>query len=127
MSHPHTCPPAEPWLPLAEDYRERNAAAQQENPHSLLCFTMRLLQLRRSSLALQLGRYRSVSSPSGSFAYLRESEHERLLVLLNFTGGKIRSDLPSTGELLLSSEPGRDTAEGDSCNLAPNEAAVVRL
>ena len=58
------CPAdAEPWLPLAPDYRQVNVAAQHADPRSTLALTRRLLALRRASPALALGSYRPLGSP----------------------------------------------------------------
>ena len=48
---------AEPWLPLAPDYRERNVAAQEADPRSMLSLHRALLALRRAEPALSVGSY----------------------------------------------------------------------
>lgn len=78
---------AEPWLPVAPDYRTVNAAAQVADPDSMLNVYRRLIALRRARPALRDGgRYRSVDAGPGVFAYWREADAgDRFCVLINFT------------------------------------------
>jgi alpha-glucosidase len=78
-------PQATPWLPLAGDYEQVNVAVQQTQPDSMLMMVKRLVEIRRQSLALQVGSYHSLDTPPGLFAYVRVHEDERRLVVLNFT------------------------------------------
>ncbi|MGD9893434.1 MAG: alpha-amylase family glycosyl hydrolase [Dehalococcoidia bacterium] len=73
----------EPWLPFGDP--RINVADQQDNPASLLTLYRRLLWYRKGSDALRFGDYRPVEvEPDQVFAYLREADGDRLLVLLNF-------------------------------------------
>ena len=63
---------------------------------------------------------------------MRELAGERVLVALNFWGKARRlggRGLPTSGRLLLSTDPGRDCGESalQGLVLRPNEAAVVLL
>jgi alpha-glucosidase len=80
-----------PWIRLAPDYRERNVAAQQDDPGSLLNFYRRLIWLRKATPALQRGSYRAlVERPTRALAYLRETPEQTVLVLLNFSARPVR-------------------------------------
>jgi alpha-glucosidase len=88
----------EPWLPLAADAALRNVAVQREDPHSMLCLTRRLLELRRGAPALSVGDYASVAADDHhAYAYLRTHGDQRLLVALNFGGEPLRLDLSAAG------------------------------
>jgi len=79
-------PGIEPWLPLPADYQQINVAVEQEDAHSLLSFTRRLIELRRSQSALSIGNYCSINSvPVGCFVYLRQSGDQHYLIALNFS------------------------------------------
>lgn len=88
---------AEPWLPIDPVYRERNVAAQREDPASLLSFYRRLIALRRSSEALMTGDMRMIRPGRRNvLVYERRTGSERVLVILNFSGRSRRVDLPGS-------------------------------
>jgi len=75
-----------PWLPVADDYQIYNVADEQHDPHSMLMFTRRLLELRRAIPALTLGSYQSIEQENvNCFVYLRQHDDQRYLVILNFS------------------------------------------
>jgi alpha-glucosidase len=128
------CPEgAEPWLPVAENYREANAAAQREDPRSMLSLVKRLLALRRGFPALSAGSYRSLDAGGDEdvFAYLREDGAERVLVALNFGGGHQSVDLSQaagTGEVLCSTRLDRaGSVDPAALALRPDEGVVIAL
>jgi alpha-glucosidase len=94
------CPPGvEPWLPVADDYREVNVAVEKADPRSMLALTRALLALRRATPALHAGSHRAVAGvPDDCFVYLRTSGAERYLVALNFGSDKQVLELPGLGE-----------------------------
>jgi len=98
-------PGTEPWLPLPTDYPQINVAFEQEDPHSLLSVTRRLIELRRSRPALSIGSYRTIDGvPDGCFVYLRWSGGQHYLIALNFSSQKQIVQLPEmgNGRILLS-------------------------
>jgi glycosidase len=81
-----------PWEPVNGDYEEKNVAQQTADPASLLSLYRDLIHLRLEHPALQVGDYQPVTSPdAGMLAYLRCSDEEKLLVIINL------SDAPVTG------------------------------
>ncbi len=92
-----------PWLPLADDYRTRNVAAQAADPTSMLAYFRALTALRQSSPALVVGDYKAVDTGKDEvYAYLRTAKvdggEQRYLVVLNFGGATHRVDLSSLGK-----------------------------
>ena len=87
-----------PWQPINADYREVNVAAQTGDSASLLEHYRTLIQLRNAHQALQTGEtFVTDSSSNKLVSYLRVSEEETLLVLINI------DDVPVTDyELSLS-------------------------
>jgi alpha-glucosidase len=76
---------AEPWLPMGAASRRLNAARESRDPDSSLSLYRHLVRLRADSPALQLGDYRSIESGNPYvYAYVRETELQRFLVVLNF-------------------------------------------
>jgi alpha-glucosidase len=95
----------------------------------MLTFTRRLIALRQQSQALLRGSYQSLEAGEDVLAYLRESESERLAVVLNL-GYKPRTwSLPPgiTGEIVLSTrlDSGPDIA-GGQLHLRKHEGVILR-
>ncbi len=118
-----------PWLPLAPDASRVNVAAQRADPASLFSFYRQLISLRRASPALRGGAYRSLRSPRGVFAYLRETSDERMAVALNFVDRPRHVALEgASATILLSTARVRDGATVRSTlELAPGEGVLARV
>ena len=117
----------DPWLPMASDATRVNVAAQRDDARSLFSFYRRLLRVRKASLALRLGRYRSLPSARGVYAFEREADGERLFVALNFTGSGRYVTLPERSELVLSTNDERAALSAATrVELSPDEGVIVR-
>ncbi len=120
-----------PWLPVAEDYRTRNVAVQQEDPTSMLTLFRRLTELRRATPALHGGSYRSVDGvPKDCFVYWREAGDQRRLIALNFSGMPQQIELPEArhGQVVLSTYLDREGPTGGTIlGLRPHEGLIVAL
>lgn len=110
----------EPWLPLHDDWRTRNVAAQKDDPASMLTLTRHLLALRRGSDPLRYGNWRLLESDQDVLAYERVSGNERVLVALNMSGAERRC--PVAGDVLASTLPMRPLGG----RLRANEGVIVR-
>jgi len=77
---------AEPWLPVADNYRSVNVQAQEEDPGSLLGWYRVLIRLRRERPALHRGSLRFIGDDPDVVAYLREHDGETIVAALNFSG-----------------------------------------
>ena len=77
----------ETWLPVNPDYTHGiNVRDQDHNPNSLLNYYRRILQVRKQNPALIAGEYQPVhESATEYFAFLRKSEEQTVLVVLNFS------------------------------------------
>lgn len=76
----------QPWLPVNDNFKTLNVEAQRPDQDSIFNFYRQLIQLRKTSSALSCGRWRSlIDYPLEHFAYLRESDDEIVLVLINFS------------------------------------------
>ena len=127
-----TAPDASPWLPIAEDYRAINVAAERADPRSMLALFRRLIALRRAHPALRIGTQRSLTVTSDAvFAYIRELADQRLLVVLNFGQADQQLDLAELGAhgtLLCSTHLDRDgTLDLAQFTLRADEGLVIEL
>lgn len=98
----------EPWLPLAPGWERQNVKSQSRDTLSMLSLYRRLLSLRKSSWALQQGKYREISSADNVFVFERSFEGETVLVALNFGTYSISGlPLPGSAEILCSTHGDR--------------------
>ena len=73
-----------PWQPLEEGFETRTVAGQSDDPDSLLSHYRNLIHLRNAHPALQYGETIIVdSSYRAAWGYLRYTDDETLLVVLN--------------------------------------------
>jgi alpha-glucosidase len=103
-AHAGFCPAdVEPWLPVADDYAERNVAAQAHDMTSMLNFFRALTLLRRQEPALHRGDYASVDAGADDvFAFTRTPPSgqagDRFLIVLNFGAEAHVLDLSAVGD-----------------------------
>lgn len=122
----------EPWLPVAADYKTRNAANQKNDPKSVLSLYRRLLHYRKKTPSLLHGTYRSIENlPSGCFVYLREYGNQRQLIAINFIEKPLVLPLDGVakeGRVVLSTELDRSNVENLSqLELRPFEGVIVEI
>jgi len=119
---------ADPWLPIAADYRETNVETQACDPASMLSLHRRLIALRRAEPALAVGSYAPVDAEGDLLAYLREHHGRRFLVALNLGSTPVSLPFDGAGEMVLSTdaerraEPVRGRVE-----LRGDEGVIVRV
>jgi alpha-glucosidase len=98
----------------------------------MLSWYRTLIRERRSSVALRRGSYRALESRDGIYAYLREADGERRLVVLNFWGRPLRVpipvDLAGSARIVLSSDPDRDAGQiGRSVIVGADEGLLLAV
>jgi alpha-glucosidase len=124
---------ADPWLPIAPDYREVNVETQGGDARSTLALYRRLIALRRSEAALETGSFALVGAPTEVLAYVRGSTNpgSAFFIALNFGTQPRRVPLPD-GEgnrvVALSTHLDRngERIEG-MLELRGDEGVIVRL
>jgi alpha-glucosidase len=124
---------AEPWLPIAKDYREVNVEAERDDPRSMLTLYSRLLALRRGEPALEIGRLEPVEAKGDVLAYVRCARKGEcdFLIALNLGAEPQRLHRrpdSQRGTIALSTCLDRtgERVEGDVA-LRPNEGLIIRL
>jgi alpha-glucosidase len=117
---------AEPWLPLAPDWRVINAETETGDPNSTFALYRRLLALRRAEPALHAGRWSPLGVQGNVLGFVRENGGTRFAVVINF-GPEATTFDGVIGTVAISTVRARDGATVDGVDLAPHEAMVVRL
>ena len=75
-----------PWLKVNPDYKTVNAAAQEKDPNSVLNYFRKLVQIRKNEPTLVYGKYTLLDKENPDvFAYSRDLNGKKMLVLLNFS------------------------------------------
>ncbi|HTI85430.1 MAG TPA: alpha-amylase family glycosyl hydrolase [Alphaproteobacteria bacterium] len=119
----------EPWLPVADDFEERNVACCGRDRTSILMLYRELIRLRRKRPALSVGDYRPLPSAEHTLVYERLHGADRLVVALNFSRDK--QVIPLPGETagwrtVLTSDLSRGPGSvKDRIVLAPNEGVIL--
>ena len=126
------CPPTvEPWLPIPGDYQQLNVAVERGDPHSILSLARALIDMRRTTAALNAGSYHPVENvPDDCFVYTRELGGERCLIALNFSGNEQVLSLPEmySGQIVISTYLDREEqVDLADLRLRANEGCIIEL
>jgi oligo-1,6-glucosidase len=119
-----------PWLMVNENYTTLNVKAQDADAHSVLNFVRKMIQVRKDNKAqLVYGKYILLDKANPQvYAYSREANGKKLLVLLNFTknlGAVALQNMHLGKELINNLNP--LLIENGIVKLQPYQAAVVEL
>lgn len=116
-----------PWLPVNGNYKTINVAAQENDVNSCLNYFRKMQKLRKENEALIYGKYTLLDKNNPDvFAYTREFNGKKFLVLLNF---KNKTATVNTGIDLSKAKVlinNYSTASGGS-TLKPFEAIILEL
>ena len=84
-----------PWFFVNENYKEINAAQQEDDPNSLLNFYRAILKFKKETPVAVWGDYKEYFPKDKNFyVYAREYEGKRLLVICSFTKKALRFEAP---------------------------------
>ncbi len=90
----------QPFRPLALNRSTHNAESQQRDAGSLFNFYRELIQLRRDSAALTLGRYEADKVEGAVWTFERVQDQQRVLVAINYGDTTARIELPARARAL---------------------------
>jgi trehalose-6-phosphate hydrolase len=89
-----------PWIRVADNYKQINVKQALEDPTSIFYHYQRLIQLRKQYDIITTGDYQLLLADHPQiFAYLRNGENEKLLVVNNFYGKETTFVLPDDVEV----------------------------
>ena len=92
-----------PWLPLADNWTERNVESLDLQPFSILSLYRRLLALRRKYEALRIGRYETLTFRDDVFGFARSvgaGETHRAAQFQSRTANGLIGERPRNGSAL---------------------------
>ena len=125
-----------PWIKVNPNYQEINVEQALADPNSVFYYYQKLIRLRKEHPVIVYGRYDLIlDDDEAIYAFTRTGEHERLLVILNFTGDAPVFSLPpgltfQDKEPLISNYQAEAVEEAQSLDalaLRPYEARVYLL
>jgi alpha-glucosidase len=121
--------PGAPWLPLNDDWPERNVARLGSTRGSILDLHRRLLALRRAHPALAIGDIALLDAAGDVLAYERRAGDERLVIALNLGHAPAELALPvwaRHARTVLSTLDEGGPPAGDRVALRPDEGVILR-
>lgn len=117
----------QPWLKVNPNYSTVNVAAQEKDPNSILNYFRKMVQLRKNDPVMIYGDWKLVDMENPSvFAYTRELNGKKRLVLLNFksTTATVNTGMDlSKAKVLIGNYPNPVAGEA----LKPYEAIILEL
>ncbi len=121
-----------PWLPVARNYLIFNVKKELADTKSILSLYKKLISFRKKSQAILQGVYYSLDIRTKDLlAYIRESEKEKVLVLLNFASRRKKISLPfSSAELICNTYLTKKQGQPINLNklyLRPYEGYLIKL
>jgi len=118
-----------PWLKVNPDYMKVNVASEENNPNSVLNYFKKLVKYRKSELTLVYGKYTLLDKDNPDvYAYTRDFEGKKLLVLLNFKAQNATASISnidlSKAKLIVNNYNDESPA---TLTLRPYEAKIYEL
>jgi oligo-1,6-glucosidase len=123
----------EPWLKTNPNYKTLNAATQEKDPNSTLNYFRKVVNLRKQNKVLVYGKYILLDKENPNiYAFTREYEGKKLLILLNFStkNAETKLDLNMLKSKVLLNNYGTfsvKSASKEGASLRPYEAVVYLL
>lgn len=119
-----------PWLAVNKNYREINAAKALEDKNSVFYHYKKLIEIRKSNETIIYGDYKLLCEDDKNvFAYIRELDGDKILVVCNFYGEETEFKYDGTfndAEILLSNYDDSSVSI-DKLQLRPYEAIMYRI
>jgi oligo-1,6-glucosidase len=120
-----------PWIKTNPNYTNINAKAQENDPNSCLNFFRKLVALRKDNLGLVYGKYTLLDKNNPNvYAYTREFEGHKFLILLNFSSANASANISSitTKSIVLNNyKTSPKGIKAGSITLRPYESIIYRL
>ena len=120
---------AEPWLKVNPNYETLNAQAQENDPNSTLNYFRNIVKIRKQNPVLVYGKYTLIDKENPAvYAYTREYEGKKMLVVLNFTAQNAHAKIGiQKGKSLISNYAKSPKLGKPSIELKPYQAIVYQL
>jgi len=122
----------QPWIGVNPNHASINVEAARADPDSIYHYYRRLIRLRREMRVLTEGHFAIHDAGSNEvIAYTRRIGPEVVIVLLNFSTGRVSARLPASGDgmmpELLAGNYRKPALCAEKCRLRPFEAVIAAI
>lgn len=123
----------QPWLDVAENYKEINAEQAVQDDDSVFHFYKRLIELRKEVAVITDGDYTDLlPEHKAVFAYRRQTATQTLVCLNNYYADECRVELPAginlmRAKLLLGNYAENEAPESTQMTLRPYETKILLI
>ena len=120
-----------PWLKVNSNYKEINAASQENDPDSVLNYYRRLTAVRKAPVYKEVFTYGETvpayQDTDTVMAYYRETESQRILVAANFGKEPVSLRLDTPVKCVILSNQKQNECPGETLTLNSCEVIVLEL
>ena len=120
-----------PWLKVNSNYKEINAASQENDPDSVLNYYRRLTAVRKAPAYKEVFTYGETvpayQDTDTVMAYYRETESQRILVAANFGKEPVSLRLDTPVKCVILSNQKQNECPGETLTLNSCEVIVLEL
>jgi oligo-1,6-glucosidase len=117
-----------PWIAVNPNYKTINAADEENDPNSCLNYFRKLVKLRKDNLTLVYGKYELLDKDDPKlYAYTREGEGKKFLILLNFSATSARPGFALGNAKVILSNYEQVQSNRGNVELRPYQAIIFQL
>jgi oligo-1,6-glucosidase len=92
----------EPWMATNENASNINVENQSNTANSILCYFQEMVKVRHQHKVLSVGTYHPITDGSEElFAFWRKLNQQQVLVLLNFSDGILKFQVPAGAKKII--------------------------
>ncbi|SJZ65061.1 glucan 1,6-alpha-glucosidase [Pilibacter termitis] len=115
------------WLSVNPNYKEINVEQALKDKHSIFYTYQKLIQLRKDNPLMIWGEFELVTSADNVFAYTREYNAEKWLVVANFSENEQKFSFDGKAKQVIIQNYDKAYLDLSDLNLLPYETFVVKL
>lgn len=122
-----------PWIRVNPNYKDINVEKALQDNNSIFYYYQRLIKLRKENAVIVYGNFEEILRDNENiYAYIREYNNDRLLIIVNFYEEETVFELPDSlsfkdKELVISNYEVDENQDISRFTLKPYEARVYRL
>jgi oligo-1,6-glucosidase len=120
-----------PWIKVNDNKAAINVEAAEKDPNSILNYVRKMIKIRKDNPVLIYGKYTGLDHANEQvYAYTRELDGKKVLVLLSFSDAGGKFILPKGTELgieMINNYGDSFTNQHDTIMLKPWQAGIIEL